>query len=494
MKAYIATTAIGVFAYDDKGKLIAEAPFTNDLDQISDRLKTFNKGEVIPELFKVFKEVSPKAEEVIIESDNILDLEAIIEKPNLAGKLARQDLSNLAKKHGFKNLDKFIFDLNRSLTKNKLQEELSKDDRKIGTVVLIVDDLDDTINTLAERLRDWYKLFFPEAVAKLKDNEAFIVQISRARSRKDFQGELQSIAGDTVGGKFKDQDLERIQDLANSLNQQYKLRNKLIDYLQHLMQGIAPNLKEVAGELVGARLISATGGRIERLAILPSSTIQVLGAEKALFRHLTTGAKSPKHGIIVNHQLVAKAPSEYKGKVARTVAAAISLAIKKDVYSKEDMGRELRQDLEKKVATILAKDPRSRESKPREFDSRESNSRPERGERKERPERRETQERENIPQRGERKERGYRQEREDVFESYSRDKDSQPQNTESSHPLERPKYSGDSSWKFDPTKKGRSGKSKGKSRGGSKFKKGRSGGNKKFDKSKSKKPSGGNKK
>ena len=112
-----------------------------------------------------------------------------------------------------------------------------------------------------------------------------------------------------------------------------------------------PNLRAVAGAQIGAKLI-AIAGDSKRLARMPSSTVQVLGAEKALFRHLKEGTKSPKYGVILKHTFIQSTPQRLRGKVARSLAAKISLAIKTDIYSKEFVGEKLRKDLEMKVARI----------------------------------------------------------------------------------------------------------------------------------------------
>ena len=86
--------------------------------------------------------------------------------------------------------------------------------------------------------------------------------------------------------------------------------------------------------MLGARLISLAGS-LEKLAEFPSSTIQVIGASKALFKHLRARAPSPKHGIIYSHPLINTAPWWVRGKIARAVAAKLSLAARIDFYSGE---------------------------------------------------------------------------------------------------------------------------------------------------------------
>jgi nucleolar protein 56 len=139
------------------------------------------------------------------------------------------------------------------------------------------------------------------------------------------------------------------------------MRKTLAERVDRILDEMAPNLKALAGPTISARLISLAGG-LEELARLPSSTIQVLGAEKALFRALRTGARPPKHGIIFQHPLLHQAPRWQRGKIARALAGKISIAAKVDVFSGNFVGDRLKADLEKRIAEI--KEKYRRPSKP----------------------------------------------------------------------------------------------------------------------------------
>src|SRR4030065_417735 len=112
-----------------------------------------------------------------------------------------------------------------------------------------------------------------------------------------------------------------------------------------------PNFSAVAGPLLGARLLSVAGS-LDRLAMMPSSTIQLLGAEKALFRHLKGEGKAPKYGILFGHPLIQQATKETKGKVARLVAAKLSIAARLDRFAGKDEGESLRKQLEESMRKI----------------------------------------------------------------------------------------------------------------------------------------------
>jgi nucleolar protein 56 len=126
-------------------------------------------------------------------------------------------------------------------------------------------------------------------------------------------------------------------------------------YLENLLKEFAPNFSAVAGPLLAARLINLAGG-FDKLAKKPSSTIQLLGAEKALFRYLHGHGKSPKHGVLFTHNLIQQAPAKKRGKIARVIASKLSIAIKMDYYGKEDKSEELKKDLKQRIDKILKED------------------------------------------------------------------------------------------------------------------------------------------
>jgi nucleolar protein 56 len=142
--------------------------------------------------------------------------------------------------------------------------------------------------------------------------------------------------------------------LCKNVLELYKLRQALEDYLNALMEEIAPNVKALAGSLLGARLIALAGG-LTNLAKKPASTIQVLGAEKALFRSLKTGTRPPKHGIIFQHALLHEAKRWQRGKIARVLAGKLAIAARIDAFGGKYAGEELKADLEKRVEEIQEK-------------------------------------------------------------------------------------------------------------------------------------------
>lgn len=246
----------------------------------------------------------------------------------LRGNVAGNDLCDLALKYGFvashKEYDTMLHELNIGLAKKQVESAVTPD-RQIIAAVEAIDDIDETGNILAERLREWYMLNFGETNLKGKELAIYIAGMKEPGS-------------------------DPMQSLASSLLGLYESRLSIEEYLKKSMQKTAPNLTNIAGYLLGARLLSIAGS-LPKLASMPSSTVQVIGASNALFKHLKGKAPSPKHGVIFRHPFVNSAPRKLRGKIARAVASKISLAARYDCYSGEIKGN-LPYELEKKVAYI----------------------------------------------------------------------------------------------------------------------------------------------
>ncbi|MEA2038124.1 MAG: hypothetical protein U9O94_11555 [Nanoarchaeota archaeon] len=232
---------------------------------------------------------------------------------------------------------------NIELTKKEIRNSV-KDDLLIMQTINNLNDLDKVINIMIKRLREWYSLHNPEFSHSLKNQESFVDLILK-KQKKELLKELNK--EETMGADFSKEDLEPIMDLAKEVSQLYQLRNKQENYLEELMKKVAPNLLAIAGAKIGARLIEQAGS-LKSLMLFPASTIQLLGAEKALFRHMKTKAKAPKYGFIREHPLISKNPRQLHGKIARTLADKLCLAIKVDYFKGEFIGDKLLKEVEAK--------------------------------------------------------------------------------------------------------------------------------------------------
>ncbi len=234
-----------------------------------------------------------------------------------------------------------------------LTKQLASRDFLLIQAVNTVDELDKGLNVFSERMREWYSAHFPELTRAVKDHQTYLRQVARGSRDKMADPKLGALAQRSAGAKFREEDYSAMSMHADALLALYSERDKLTEYLNTLMESEAPNISNLLGTNIGARLISLAGG-LGRLASLPASTVQVLGAEKALFRHLRKGAPSPKYGVLYQLPVINKAPRKIHGKLSRAIAAKVAIAAKIDFYSKR-LDQKLKDDLEKKIAKIRVK-------------------------------------------------------------------------------------------------------------------------------------------
>ncbi|MEM3570840.1 MAG: C/D box methylation guide ribonucleoprotein complex aNOP56 subunit, partial [Candidatus Bathyarchaeia archaeon] len=192
-------------------------------------------------------------------------------------------------------------------------------------------------------------------VTKLGKRNNFLLKALKDEGIPDKKIEkIQEAINSSIGTEIGDEDIQFIQKFCGYTLELFKFRNELEDYVKRIINEVAPNMNELVGPLISARLISIAGS-LETLAKMPASTLQVLGAEKALFRALKTGAKPPKHGIIFQHPLIHQSPRWQRGKIARALASKLSIAARIDAFKGEFIGDKLKRDFEDKVAEIKEK-------------------------------------------------------------------------------------------------------------------------------------------
>ncbi len=224
---------------------------------------------------------------------------------------------------------------NLKITQIKIKESVTSD-LLIIQCINTIDDLNQDINRMVKRLREWYSLYDPETNENISDHEAFVNTVIKGVKDRGL-----------MGADLKEKDLKPIFDLASSTKELFELKNRLTEYLDKSMKKICPNITEIAGALIGAKLMEAAGS-LKRMASMPSSTVQLLGAEKALFRHLTKGALPPKYGFIHEHPMISRAKRKDHGKVARALADKISLAARVDYFKGDFIGDRLKAELEER--------------------------------------------------------------------------------------------------------------------------------------------------
>jgi nucleolar protein 56 len=228
-----------------------------------------------------------------------------------------------------------FYEKNLANAKKAIKDSFTRD-ILIVQAVSSIDEIGKAAHLLAKRLREWHSFHNPELSRNAEDNESFLKIVLA----KKLKGEM--------GVELKREDMEEMYSFAAEIWRLHELKNKEEEYLGKLMKELCPNLKEVAGTIIGARLISLAGS-LKRLSEMPASTIQVLGAEKAMFRHVRNkNSRPPKYGVIHEHPLIMKAKRPMHGKIARTLADKICLAAKVDYFKGEFIGEKLRIDLEEK--------------------------------------------------------------------------------------------------------------------------------------------------
>tara|TARA_Y100000310_G_scaffold343479_1_gene451331 strand:+ start:1231 stop:2172 length:942 start_codon:yes stop_codon:yes gene_type:complete len=240
-----------------------------------------------------------------------------------------------------------FYQMNLRLTKQKIKNSVSPDLLIIQTISNI-EELTKMSNTLVKRLREWYSWYCPEFSHKIEDNLMFTELIIK-KQKKDLLRDFK--LGESMGADLKKEDVQEMILLGKEAVNLFKLRKKHEEYLQKVMKKHCPNILELAGAVIGAKLIELGKG-LRHLALLPASTVQLLGAEKALFRHIKTNAKCPKFGVIHAHPLVQKAGKKNQGKMARTLADKLSLCARLDFFKGEFKAKEYRKELEKRLKEI----------------------------------------------------------------------------------------------------------------------------------------------
>ncbi|KAH9386473.1 nucleolar protein 58 [Nematocida major] len=263
-----------------------------------------------------------------------------------------------------KEMSKLSLLLSHAMCRDRLKLTPQKNDMVIVQTIKVIDKLDKDINNKCMRLREWYGMHFPEIGELVEENSRYLEIVSKhASSEEDLMKDETVPEGvkeallKTLGGEITQEDRSLIAEAAATVLNMYAAREKLHEHLYSRMADIAPNLLELLGSLMGARII-AQAGSLTELARKPASTIQMMGAEKALFKAMKEKKNTPKYGIVYNSTYVGQAPLEIKGQVARTLASKIAIASRCDASGEEasgDYGIKAREDIEKRVAALSQK-------------------------------------------------------------------------------------------------------------------------------------------
>ncbi|XP_038686591.1 nucleolar protein 56-like isoform X2 [Tripterygium wilfordii] len=266
------------------------------------------------------------------------------------------------------DLEKAQLGLGHSYSRAKVKFNVNRVDNMVIQAIFLLDTLDKDINSFSMRVREWYSWHFPELVKIVNDNYLYAKTAKfiedKAKLSEEKIPELTDILGDedkakevveaakaSMGQDLSPIDLINVHQFARRVMDLAEYRKKLYDYLVAKMNDIAPNLASLIGEVVGARLISHAGS-LTNLAKCPSSTLQILGAEKALFRALKTRGNTPKYGLIFHSSFIGRASAKNKGRMARYLANKCSIASRIDCFSESSsttFGEKLREQVEERL-------------------------------------------------------------------------------------------------------------------------------------------------
>lgn len=248
-----------------------------------------------------------------------------------------------------KNIDSVNIELkpiNQDITVKQIKH-LDTEDHLLIQTVSSISELDKSINLLTKRLREFCEIYIPELSRDVGDNERYCELIVE-RTREELLKELRVVEENAMGNNLPDDDLAVIRSLANQINVLVAQRDESSNYIEKKMKLSCPNLLAMAGPTIGAKLILMAGS-LKKLAMLPASTIQLLGAEKALFRHLKTGARCPKHGIISQHQFISSRRKQLQGKASRLLSEKITIAARVDYFKGEFCADRLLKEIEERI-------------------------------------------------------------------------------------------------------------------------------------------------
>ncbi|KAI5167597.1 nucleolar protein 58 [Nematocida sp. AWRm78] len=290
-----------------------------------------------------------------------------------------------------KELDRYSLILAHSLCREKLKMTPQKNDAVIVQSIRVISRLDKDINNKCMRIREWYGMHCPELGELIEDNQKYIetvaVHLARILPTKEsdttdaemelpkelsaIQGitlsaEVESALSTTLSSESTPEDAHLILSSALQLLSMFSSRESLHAHLLNRLSTVAPNLLELLGPQIAALLISAAGS-LSDLARLPASSVQLLGAEKALFKSLKEGKSTPKYGLIYNSSYVGQVPQEIKGQIARTLANKIALCSRCDIAGEEEEGEygmRLKEYMNNRISELSSRNKNKTRSAP----------------------------------------------------------------------------------------------------------------------------------
>lgn len=353
---FLITEWFGAFLLDEKGEVRDERLFPKDARGLAAVLKRLQDGALLEE-----------ERALAVRADGELFVRESRHQALTGAHLAEKTptLADQADAHGYSK--RLLHEATVELGRLMVREASGRRDMHVVQAVDAIDELTEQSNILVERLREWYGLHFPEFVDAQNRNEEVAALVSAHGSRDEIMKTApQYRVDDSMGGPLPPLEHEALRSFARVASSLYSTKADLEKYLDVAMVEIAPNVATLLQPVLAARMIRQAGG-LRRLATMPAGTIQTLGAEKALFRHIKEGKRPPKHGFLMQHPLIHRAPRNQRGALARSLAAKVALAARADAFTHtKDLGTKLAGDFEKRADVVRDRARNMRKGPPRD--------------------------------------------------------------------------------------------------------------------------------
>lgn len=359
----IQTNLLGCFAIKD-GKIVLFRSFISEQKTPAEIAKDliYARKNLLPEEREIIKELTKSGQgfEVAINNPQRLNNEKFNLRFTEISPSKLVPLEEIAEQIMLskKELKELVRAVNIEITKEEMR--VQETDKIAIQLISAIDELNQIINLMSERLHEYYGMYFPELDA-VTDNKIY-ASIAALGNRENLdlkdinlsekvKEKIKEESLTSFGMRLKDRDISGAFMIASEILNLYDLKTKLEENLKEVMAEICPNITYLAGHLLGARLLLHAGS-LERMAFMPASTIQMLGAEKALFKFLRTKKLPPKHGIIFTLPEINNAKKKDRGKISRNFAAKIAIAAKADYFKGEFIGDKLKDKFNEYVVNL----------------------------------------------------------------------------------------------------------------------------------------------
>ena len=367
---HLVESVIGVLGVTGES-VVERVLYPRDPKQIAAALDRQRDGEVTKEAAELVEKLMQRGFRGLVLSSEALartisdryGLYTETSGPSGPGEYVRDNLESLAVKYRWvedaAQLRGVVHEVSMERAQRAVRRAQSARGAVIPQMVQLLNELDKTLNVLSGKLREWYGLHFPELDRQVDSHETYARIVESIGDRGSIDADalasmgfkpdkakrIVKVAGDSMGGPMSQDDLEQQRVLASHLISLYGYREELEGHISSTAQEVAPSLSEVAGPVLAAKLIERGGG-LNKLAMKPAGAIQILGAEKALFRAKKTRARPPKHGLIFQHPFVHSKKRKQRGRSARVLASKLALAARADAFTGNYLGDELKRQLD----------------------------------------------------------------------------------------------------------------------------------------------------